>query len=224
MVEGLRRAGREPTRERLVSALESLSDYDVGGFTVTYSPAHRSRRRLTDPSARRRIGTRRIARSSVIIATRCIRPPAFIPAPPCHAPMLPGRCAGCSRTATRRSCGAASDDAPAIPTLADLPRAGIDGDRHYLGELEGVPCVAMTLADEPRAAGGFAPAGLRALFFRIPDAMLALAGRASQIVEWDRTHRYCGRCATPTRDKARRTREGMSQVRATSRGRACRRR
>ncbi|MEZ5409601.1 MAG: NADH pyrophosphatase zinc ribbon domain-containing protein [Acidimicrobiales bacterium] len=26
----------------------------------------------------------------------------------------------------------------------------------------------------------------------------ALAGRAAQIVNWDRDHRYCGRCATPT--------------------------
>ncbi len=38
MVEGLRRAGREPTRERLVSALETLNDFDLGGFNVTYSP------------------------------------------------------------------------------------------------------------------------------------------------------------------------------------------
>ena len=38
MVEGLRRAGREPTRERLVSALETLNDFDLGGFSVTYSP------------------------------------------------------------------------------------------------------------------------------------------------------------------------------------------
>jgi NAD+ diphosphatase len=32
--------------------------------------------------------------------------------------------------------------------------------------------------------------------------MLALAGRALQIAEWERTHRFCGRCATPTRDRA----------------------
>ena len=32
--------------------------------------------------------------------------------------------------------------------------------------------------------------------------MLALAGRAFQIVEWDRTHRFCGRCGSPTRDKS----------------------
>ena len=37
---------------------------------------------------------------------------------------------------------------------------------------------------------------------------MAIGARAFQVVEWDRTHRYCGRCGTPTRDK-RGTREGM---------------
>jgi len=31
--------------------------------------------------------------------------------------------------------------------------------------------------------------------------LLAIAARAFQIVEWDRTHRYCGRCGTPTTDR-----------------------
>jgi NAD+ diphosphatase len=43
--------------------------------------------------------------------------------------------------------------------------------------------------------------GLRALFLRLPEATLALAARAFQVVEWDRTHRFCGRCGTPTNDK-----------------------
>lgn len=37
-VEGLRRAGNAPTRESFVSALETLRDFDVGGFNVTYTP------------------------------------------------------------------------------------------------------------------------------------------------------------------------------------------
>ena len=37
LVEGLKRAGRELTRERLVTALESLSRTDIGGFQVDYS-------------------------------------------------------------------------------------------------------------------------------------------------------------------------------------------
>ncbi|MEP7062955.1 MAG: NAD(+) diphosphatase [Betaproteobacteria bacterium] len=96
-------------------------------------------------------------------------------------------------------CG--GDDAPAIPTLAELSRAGVAGDWHYMGALDGRPCIAMTLADGGDTPPGFTQGGLRTLFFRIPDTMLALAGRASQIVEWDRTHRYCGHCATPTHDR-----------------------
>jgi ABC-type branched-subunit amino acid transport system substrate-binding protein len=37
-VEGLRRAGTAPTREGFVAALETMRDYDVGGFSVTYTP------------------------------------------------------------------------------------------------------------------------------------------------------------------------------------------
>jgi ABC-type branched-subunit amino acid transport system substrate-binding protein len=51
MVEGLRRAGREPTRERLVAALETMSDYDVGGFTVTYTPADHTGSRFVELTA-----------------------------------------------------------------------------------------------------------------------------------------------------------------------------
>jgi ABC-type branched-subunit amino acid transport system substrate-binding protein len=36
--EGLRRAGPNPTREGFVSAMETLRDYDIGGFFVTYTP------------------------------------------------------------------------------------------------------------------------------------------------------------------------------------------
>ena len=39
LVEGLRRAGPDLTRERLVAALENLRDYDLGGILISYSPA-----------------------------------------------------------------------------------------------------------------------------------------------------------------------------------------
>ena len=39
LVEGLRRAGKNPTRESFIGALESLRNFDVGGLTVDYSPA-----------------------------------------------------------------------------------------------------------------------------------------------------------------------------------------
>lgn len=38
MVEGLRRAGAHPTREKVRDALEAISSFDIGGFNVTYTP------------------------------------------------------------------------------------------------------------------------------------------------------------------------------------------
>jgi ABC-type branched-subunit amino acid transport system substrate-binding protein len=48
MVEGLRRAGRNLTREGFVRAMEGLQDYDAGGFKVTYGPGNRSGSKFVD--------------------------------------------------------------------------------------------------------------------------------------------------------------------------------
>lgn len=48
MVEGLRRAGRDLSREKLVTALESLSNQDMGGYRITYGPENRSGSRFVE--------------------------------------------------------------------------------------------------------------------------------------------------------------------------------
>jgi len=48
MVEGLRRAGRNLTRESFVRAMEGIQDYDAGGFKVTYGPGNRSGSKFVD--------------------------------------------------------------------------------------------------------------------------------------------------------------------------------
>ena len=48
MVEGLRRAGRSPTREGLVDALEKMKDVDLGGFHISYSPKNRAGSKFVD--------------------------------------------------------------------------------------------------------------------------------------------------------------------------------
>ena len=45
---------------------------------------------------------------------------------------------------------------------------------------------------------GFSLEPLRSLFGRLPEDHLAIAGRALQVLEFHRTHRYCGACASPT--------------------------
>ena len=52
------------------------------------------------------------------------------------------------------------------------------------------------------APAGMSWEGLRTLFSVLDDAHFALAGRALQLVDWDRTHQFCGRCGTPTRGES----------------------
>ena len=42
LVEGLRRAGAKPTREKLIAGLESMQRFDMGGVDVTYGPNNRT--------------------------------------------------------------------------------------------------------------------------------------------------------------------------------------
>jgi len=71
----------------------------------------------------------------------------------------------------------------------------------YLGGLAGTECWAAEVAT-PEAPPGHGWVGLRALFSVLDDAHFALAGRAMQLLDWDRCHQYCGRCGTPTVPKA----------------------
>ncbi len=49
LTEGLRRAGTKGlTRESLITALEALRDYNMGGFTVSYGPGNHEGSRYTD--------------------------------------------------------------------------------------------------------------------------------------------------------------------------------
>jgi NAD+ diphosphatase len=71
------------------------------------------------------------------------------------------------------------------------------GEPLLVGHLEGAACYAAELAvkAEPQ---GMAFHGLRRLWGRLDEECWKLAGRAMQLVEWDRTHRFCGRCGRET--------------------------
>jgi len=76
------------------------------------------------------------------------------------------------------------------------PPVAVEGAR-CIGLLDGVPCWAAQMAQGvlPDGAAGL---GVRNLFDRLDDALLAVAGRADQVLEFDRTRRFCGACAAPT--------------------------
>jgi NAD+ diphosphatase len=71
----------------------------------------------------------------------------------------------------------------------------------YLGELGGAGCWAAEVAGA-EAPAGYGWVGLRALFSVLEDAHFALAGRALQLLQWDRDHQFCGRCGGPTEPHA----------------------
>src|SRR5215470_4007050 len=48
MVEGLRRAGRDLTREKLIGAMEGMNNVDIGDFVVGFSPSNHSGSRFVD--------------------------------------------------------------------------------------------------------------------------------------------------------------------------------
>ena len=90
-------------------------------------------------------------------------------------------------------------DAAALPTCGDLCDQGITtAGGHYLGMLGDRHCFACELRDDTPLPAGFALKGLRSLLFEFDEMLIGIAGRAFQIKEWDRTHRYCGACSSPT--------------------------
>lgn len=88
-------------------------------------------------------------------------------------------------------------DALTVPE-GDDPPVPVEGAR-CIGLLSGVPCWAARTRSAA-APPGFTLEPLRALFDRLPDGLVAIAGRAAQTLEFDRTHRHCGVCATPTEE------------------------
>lgn len=81
------------------------------------------------------------------------------------------------------------DDALAPGPAHDAP------ERHYMGRLDGIDAWALRLESAPP---GWQRVPLRAAMMAMAAPHMSLASRAAQLIEWDRTHRHCGVCGTPT--------------------------
>jgi NAD+ diphosphatase len=89
-----------------------------------------------------------------------------------------------------------------VPSARDMRDLGLSPKRsQYLGILGEQHCFACELEEGCTPPEGMQWSGLRALFGAIDDSLFAVAGRAFQIVDWDRSHQFCGRCGTPTEIK-----------------------
>ena len=97
-----------------------------------------------------------------------------------------------------------SGDAPdaRLPLHGELALlGGAPLRRLYLGTLGARDCYAFEYDADAQVPQGTLWQGLRALYGRLDDDLFALAGRALQYIDWDRTHQFCGRCGTPTRHR-----------------------
>jgi len=91
-----------------------------------------------------------------------------------------------------------------IPVDEDLEHCSLFlNGKHYLGALDNVPCYAADAEAnrDDKLPQDFEFINLRALFTRLDDDLLWVAGRANQFLHWHRTHIYCGACGHKTEEK-----------------------
>ena len=70
-----------------------------------------------------------------------------------------------------------------------------------VGEWQGMQCYAADLDKLPEnISGELMP--VRTLFGLVSAEEIYLAGRAIQLLDWQKNHHYCGRCGTPTTARA----------------------
>src|SRR5919112_245483 len=70
--------------------------------------------------------------------------------------------------------------------------------RREIGVLDGRGCWAAEASPDFEAPEGMLFRDLRSLFSGMDEGLFRMAGRAKQIVGWNATHRFCGRCGGET--------------------------
>ncbi len=76
-------------------------------------------------------------------------------------------------------------------------RVGGEWPTHFLGMLGGEACWGVDVPEQEDPSYGSAT-DLYSYFGSASEVEWLVAGRAVQLVDWARTHRFCGRCAAPT--------------------------
>ncbi|HZW84201.1 MAG TPA: NAD(+) diphosphatase [Candidatus Deferrimicrobium sp.] len=86
-----------------------------------------------------------------------------------------------------------------IPSYSDLIRVEQNLSRiHHLGIFDGFPCYSAEVDEHTINPEGMAFQELRPLLGLLSDEIFSVAARAFQILHWDRTHQFCGRCGSHT--------------------------
>ena len=89
-----------------------------------------------------------------------------------------------------------------VPRLQDLEEFKPSLIRkQFLGSLNEIACYAAELSNDNTVSDKFALKGLRELFFgQLEEELIWIAGQANQLLDWNRSHQFCGKCGQPTED------------------------
>jgi len=86
-----------------------------------------------------------------------------------------------------------------VPHVPALEALGFQALRvQFLGHLNGEACFSAELPPDSEAPRGAQFRDLRQLYGRLRDELMGVAARAVQIMDWDRTHQFCGACGART--------------------------
>ncbi len=87
-----------------------------------------------------------------------------------------------------------------VPLVAMVdPSLQVAAGPILLGRLNDRPCYAIALDEAAEELASLEDVGLREVFARLTDpALLAMASRASQTLDWWFGHAYCGKCGSAT--------------------------
>jgi NAD+ diphosphatase len=77
---------------------------------------------------------------------------------------------------------------------------GVGEDVQFLGRLDGSPCYSVEAGEGFPVPEGMEFVGLRRLFTEYGELFFRIAGIGSQLLTWDRTHRFCGACGALNKD------------------------
>ena len=90
------------------------------------------------------------------------------------------------------------EDGRSVPVLSSIEDLGLDVVfQQEVGFLRGKRCFATEVAGGDAAPDGYVFRDLRGLWGGDED-FFRVAGKAKQIVAWNKTHQYCGRCGWRT--------------------------
>lgn len=84
-----------------------------------------------------------------------------------------------------------------IPHMNGFKKSKVSSsEMRYFGTFEERSCYLAEIESLEDMPEGFQPYDLRSLYFEVAYDVFLLAGKAFHVMNWNKTHRFCGRCGT----------------------------